>query len=369
MRKISLCALLHVLLLFINCYCEVVEDNCSMQLVESIPENLTFSPGSPTHLSTYNAWRYLIESARATIDIGSFYWTLRGTPANQDPTDCEGESIFRALMDVGSSEKVKVRIVQSEPSSEFPNNDTAALAASGAAQVRSLNLERLVGGGVLHTKFWIVDSKHFYIGSANFDWRSLTQVKEMGIMALDCSCLAGQLSKAFEMYWSVALPNATIPSAWPPAVDTQFNVHSPLCLQINETSSLATFGIDPPEFVARGWSSDLDVILHVIDSATTQINVAVMDYFPTTLYDDPNTYWPIIDDALRRAAFNRGVRVRLLASRWNHTFPDMFNYLRSLAALNGTTNENHAVHVEAVRKVYSLFLLIRKDRQRFPLDE
>ena len=76
--------------------------------------------------------------------------------------------------------------------------------------------------------------------------------------------------------------------------------------------------------------------------------------------------------------------MRLLASRWNHTFPDMFNYLRSLAALNGTTNENHAVHVEAVRKyvlvfslffldrnsrVYSLFLLIRKDRQRFPLDE
>ena len=89
----------------------------------------------------------------------------------------QGESIFRALMDVGSSEKVKVRIVQSEPSSEFPNNDTAALAASGAAQVRSLNLERLVGGGVLHTKFWIVDSKHFYIGSANFDWRSLTQAR------------------------------------------------------------------------------------------------------------------------------------------------------------------------------------------------
>lgn len=30
--------------------------------------------------------------------------------------------------------------------------------------------------GVLHTKFWIVDKKHIYIGSANMDWRSLTQV-------------------------------------------------------------------------------------------------------------------------------------------------------------------------------------------------
>lgn len=30
--------------------------------------------------------------------------------------------------------------------------------------------------GVLHTKMWLVDKKHFYIGSANLDWRSLTQV-------------------------------------------------------------------------------------------------------------------------------------------------------------------------------------------------
>lgn len=31
-------------------------------------------------------------------------------------------------------------------------------------------------GGVLHSKFWIVDGRHVYVGSANMDWRSLTQV-------------------------------------------------------------------------------------------------------------------------------------------------------------------------------------------------
>ena len=46
-------------------------------------------------------------------------------------------------------------------------------------------------------------------------------------------------------------------------------------------------------------------------------------------------YWPVIDDALREAAFNRKVKVRLLASLWNHTRPDLKFYLRSLAALNG----------------------------------
>ena len=49
-------------------------------------------------------------------------------------------------------------------------------------------------------------------------------------------------------------------------------------------------------------------------------------------------YWPVIDDALRRAAFDRKVKVRLLASLWNHTRPDMKYYLQSLAALNGAND-------------------------------
>lgn len=35
---------------------------------------------------------------------------------------------------------------------------------------------RRLTDGVLHTKFWIVDKTHVYLGSANMDWRSLTQV-------------------------------------------------------------------------------------------------------------------------------------------------------------------------------------------------
>lgn len=31
-------------------------------------------------------------------------------------------------------------------------------------------------GGVLHSKFWVVDGRHVYVGSANMDWRSLAQV-------------------------------------------------------------------------------------------------------------------------------------------------------------------------------------------------
>ena len=43
--------------------------------------------------------------------------------------------------------------------------------------MRNLDFSRWFNGsGVLHTKLWIIDRKHFYVGSANMDWRSLTQV-------------------------------------------------------------------------------------------------------------------------------------------------------------------------------------------------
>lgn len=46
------------------------------------------------------------------------------------------------------------------------------------ADIRTVNMKELTSG-VLHTKFWVVDKKHIYIGSANMDWRSLTQVRTL----------------------------------------------------------------------------------------------------------------------------------------------------------------------------------------------
>jgi len=50
---------------------------CSVSLVESIPENLTYPAGAPTHSSTYSAWKDLISLANQSIEIASMYWTMR----------------------------------------------------------------------------------------------------------------------------------------------------------------------------------------------------------------------------------------------------------------------------------------------------
>ena len=70
-------------------------------------------------------------------------------------------------------------------------------------------------------------------------------------------------------------------------------------------------------------------------------------------------YWPLIDDALRSAAFERGVRVRVMASWWQHSRRDLANYLRSLQALNGSTSAvwGDTVIVEVVSDLYRLLLV------------
>lgn len=59
----------------------------------------------------------------------------------------------------------------------FPHDlcTTELCLLSEGVHVRRVNFGHLTRG-ILHSKFWIVDSKHVFIGSANMDWRALTQV-------------------------------------------------------------------------------------------------------------------------------------------------------------------------------------------------
>lgn len=122
-----------------------------------------------------------------------------------------------------------------------PSTDTDLLVRRKAAIVRSVNFPRLIGGGVLHTKVWTVDGQHAYLGSANMDWRSLTQVKELGVLIRNCSCLVGDLQKIFKVYWLMGRENAQIPPAWSMDVSTKFNYTTPLKVTFDEGFAMNTY--------------------------------------------------------------------------------------------------------------------------------
>lgn len=72
---------------------------------------------------------------------------------------------------------VGFRIVQDTGFSPDFDSESAAIAAGRPnVQNRTLYVSDWWGGGVLHTKLWISNKKHAYVGSANNDWKSLTQV-------------------------------------------------------------------------------------------------------------------------------------------------------------------------------------------------
>lgn len=88
----------------------------------------------------------------------------------------------------------------------------------------------------------------------------------------------------------------------------------------------------PPRVTAPYRTEDYIALIGNIRNAETYIDASVMDYSPTTLYPPPHDFWPLLDDAIRDAAY-RGVQVRLLVSCWQHTIPESIPYLLSLSML------------------------------------
>ncbi|XP_041353622.1 5'-3' exonuclease PLD3-like [Gigantopelta aegis] len=305
-------------------------DPCVFTLVESIPENLTYPKTSTMHISTFHALRNVLLGANKTVDIASFYWSLRGADTTfHDSSDWQGEQLFQDLLNIGKAGKVKIRIVQNLPTREQPSKDTKILSEKAGVEVRSMDFKRLIGNGILHTKMWLIDRKHFYVGSANMDWRSLTQVKELGVLVQNCSCLAKDMYKIFEVYWFLGKKTAVVPSAWPKWLSTSINANTSEKVVFNHTNGLVYLSSSPPQFCPDGRTIDIDAIVDVIQSAKEFVYIAVMDYFPSTLYTSHLKFWPVIDDALRRAAFDRGIRVYLLTSYWSHTEKNMPVFLKS----------------------------------------
>ncbi|XP_046741298.1 5'-3' exonuclease PLD3-like isoform X2 [Diprion similis] len=320
-------------------------DSCKINLVESIPIGMVYPNNSVQHPSTYNSWMELIASAQSSIEIAAMYWTMTRQEVYPDDSAKEGEDVFEALLEAGRDRGVRLRFAQNIPSQKFPNEDTEYLAKKANAQVRSLDFPRLLRAGVLHTKLWIIDRVHIYVGSANMDWRSLTQVKELGLVAMNCSCLANDIAKIFDVYWKVS-EDGKIPAVWPESLTTKTNVSNPMNFTLGGNKYKAFIASSPPPMSPRGRTNDLDAILHCIDKAEKFIYISVMDFFPLTLYTPKMKYWPIIDDALRSAAIEHKVHVKLLISRWKHSPPSADYFLNSLTVL---TNSYRNVKIEAKR--------------------
>ncbi|MCJ8734196.1 hypothetical protein PDJAM_G00232690 [Pangasius djambal] len=312
---------------------EECSSDCRLTLTESIPEGMLFPSGSPHLQSITHTWTNLLNRANSSVNIAAFYLTLTDSDLGlTDPSAMQGKVLLDHLKQL-ESRGVDLKIAVNAP--QTYRSDTDELKGTGA-EVREVDLKNITGG-IVHTKLWVVDKKHMYVGSANMDWRSLTQVKEVGVSVEDCSCLAQDASRIFGVYWELgAQKNSSLPPYWPGRFSALSSIKYPLTVKFNGVPARVYLSSAPPQLSTYGRTDDLSAILSVIADAKKFIYVSVMDYLPMSQFTPEIRFWPAIDSALREAACARKVEVNLLVSCWSHSPEAMFIFLQSLSVLSKT---------------------------------
>jgi phospholipase D3/4 len=344
-------------------------------LVESIPVGLEDLRGTAGVQYTEDVLTRLTRAAQSTIDLTAMYWALLPDPTEggdeegftQAQLDSmgagEGRALFEALREA-AGRGVSIRILKS-PGFSHHNRESDALQQKFPEKVTIHTVEMgewYGGNGIMHQKIWIFDARHIYLGSANMDWKSITQVKELGISVEDSPELAADATKYFNTWWAfsaltpasvqvfdpVVRINRMVPP-WSTLVDplhragspldgyefaTAFSRTNPLPLTLNGEHGGVFLTGSPSEVRGRGRTWDGDGLVHTIDDARRSICLSVMDFGPIGLYrhqspeaaiaagifpDSTPVWWPSLFDALLSAALTRHVNVRLLVSKWAHT--------------------------------------------------
>nr|CAD7411941.1 unnamed protein product [Timema poppensis] len=216
-------------------------ESCRFSLVESIPEGMDYDPGTTPHPSTFQTWSNLINMAEKTIEIASYYWILRNSDVYPNVSSSQGEEIYQSLLRAGTERKLTVRIAQNIPTQSQPNADSEMLAKKGAAQVKEL-------GAVVYNcsclatdaaKLFDVEleevNPHLHGGRAENHLRKTTPSSPDRDSNLDLPYLNSRAQHDMRVYWFLGDPKAVIPPVWPSNLSTSYNVDTPMNISFNGT--------------------------------------------------------------------------------------------------------------------------------------
>lgn len=295
-------------------------------------------------------WLDAIHSAQNTIDFNEFYTTLA--------TDRETTlaHVVEAIKEA-AARGVKIRFIVDRAMYKDDNVLLAdQLSAIPGVTLRIINYNA-ISGGVQHSKYFIVDGKTAYLGSQNFDWRSLQQISEMGAR-LALPELVTPLNQIYEIDWKLAedpsLVRSIEKSTCPSPVDTVYNGQT---IRVETVASPKT--VLPCDNM---W--DLPKIISLIDNAKSSVSFQLLDY-STVNYD--KTTFTEIDEALQRAAA-RGVSVRMLVSDWSTANKNKINDLKRLQQVPNietrmlSVPEHSTGYVPFSRTIHSKFLVVDHDK-------
>ena len=284
----------------------------SLQLVETFPiETLLDHPELP---DAHDVWPAMIGAAERSLDFAEFY--ASSAPGSRL------ESVIAAI-EAAAARGVRVRFLAEEKFYRTYPETLDRLAARPNIEVRRYDVGSRMGG-VLHAKYFVVDDREAFLGSQNFDWRSLTHIQELGVRVSE-PAIVSAVSDVFALDWALAggadlaaarAESAGRPSRVSPLGEPPSGVSPGAATVVTPAggdSVRISMVASPRDWLPDGVPWDLPRIVALIDGARASVRVQLLTYRTT---DRDGTYFDALEIALRRAAA-RGVRVQLLAADWS----------------------------------------------------
>jgi phosphatidylserine/phosphatidylglycerophosphate/cardiolipin synthase-like enzyme len=318
-------------------------DAPSFELVESAPDETILD--HPAIRNTADVWLETLRGAARTIDVAAFYTSN----APGEPLEAIVAEIERA-----AARGVRVRYLGEESFYRIYPETLDRLAAQSNVEVRRLTTARLMGG-VMHAKYFIVDARVVYVGSANFDWRSLRHIQEIGVR-IESAEVASAFLEVFGMDWALAGGQSAGAAK---AFRLPGSGGFPVALAAGSADSVRV----TPVFSPGGWLPrpelwDEPRLVELLDGARREVALQLLTYSP--LSDE--RYYDRLESALRRAAA-RGVSVRILLSDWV-TRPRTLPFVKSLGLVPHITvrlvtiPESSRGFIPYARVVHAKYLLV-----------
>jgi phosphatidylserine/phosphatidylglycerophosphate/cardiolipin synthase-like enzyme len=246
-------------------------------------------------------WLELINGATTSLDLAEFYISV--APSGEDRL-----APVIAAIEKAAARGVVVRLLADDVFAKKYPETLDRLAAHPGITVRRIDVKAQTGG-VMHAKYFVVDHAVAYLGSQNFDYRSLAHIHEIGVRVRDPATVQG-LSRVFARDFAFAGGEALReepPTRYPPTA-----IH---------------FAASPQASLPEAIAWDLPLLIEWLDQATSSIDVQVLTYKVKERNGAP---FRELDEALKRAG-QRGVKVRLVVSSWAEKE-------RALRSLNGSPN-------------------------------
>jgi len=277
------------------------------ELVYSYPVETTLE--EPDLRRAQDVWPEMIDKARKTVDIEQFYVS----PSTGEPLEPT-----LAALDRAAKRGVKIRVILEQKMAKNSLDGIARFKAMPGLEMKIANWGGLTGAGIIHAKFFSVDRDRAFVGSQNYDWRSLKHIHEMGL-AIDDAPVVAQVQSVFDHDWAIAGSTnaATADNLTRPAADH---------------AARAYLVASPWRYNPAGVGDSESELTRMIGEAKSEILVQNLEYFTTT-FSRPTRFYGPIDNALRDAAI-RGVKIKILVSHWGTEEPGVKG-LQSLAILPG----------------------------------